>query len=131
MSLTAGFKYGGYYFAQSSAHQAADQIRKLITEFAERDERIRAVLLNGSRANPQSVPDEYQDFDVVFIVKQIADFTSDHKWVNTFGEIIIRQLPDEMVIGEKDADGFAYLLLLSDGNRIDLTLFPLNKIIKK
>src|SRR5687768_4256374 len=102
----------------------AEEITKLLIDFAKHDERVRAVLLNGSRANPLAIVDEYQDFDIVFIVNQVRDFTVDHEWVNVFGEIIIRQLPDEMVIGERAHDGFGYLLLFTDGNRVDLTLFP-------
>ena len=108
--------------------RSAEEITKLLIDFAKHDERVRAVLLNGSRANPLAIVDEYQDFDIVFIVSHIGNFTSDHEWVNVFGEIIIQQLPDEMVIGERDQNGFAYLLLFADGNRIDLTLFPVEKV---
>jgi aminoglycoside 6-adenylyltransferase len=37
----------------------ADQIKDLINSFANKDERARAVLLNGSRANPAIKPDKY------------------------------------------------------------------------
>ncbi|HTE27162.1 aminoglycoside 6-adenylyltransferase [Flavitalea sp.] len=104
------------------------EIIKLIIDIATNDDRIRAVLMNGSRANPNAIPDEYQDFDIVFIVCSLNDFTNDRSWVNVFGDIIIRQLPDEMSFGKKDHDGFAYLMILEDGNRIDLTLYPLEKI---
>ena len=106
------------------------EIRKLIIDVATNNDRIRAVLMNGSRANPNIPRDKYQDFDVVFIVKNFKDFTSDHSWVNVFGEIIIRQLPDEMIFGTRDPDGFGYLMILEDGNRIDLTLYPIEKVIK-
>src|SRR5215203_5925148 len=103
--------------------RSAEEITKLILDFAQSDERVRAVLLNGSRADPQVVSDEYQDFDVVFIVNNVEDFIFNHDWVSVFGEIMIRQLPDEMVIGEKNPHSFAYLMLFTDSNRIDLTLF--------
>src|SRR6188768_3219296 len=98
--------------------RTASEIHNLIVDLAKNDDRIRAVLMNGSRANPNIIPDEYQDFDIVFIVYSLSDFIKDHGWVDVFGEIIIRQLPDEMSFGEKDHDGFTYLMILEDGNRI-------------
>jgi aminoglycoside 6-adenylyltransferase len=104
------------------------EIKKLIINVATNDNRVRGVLMNGSRANPNLTPDKYQDFDIVFIVNSFRDFTSDHSWVKVFGEIIIRQLPDEMILGTQKPDGFGYLMILEDGNRIDLTLYPVEKI---
>ena len=110
--------------------RSAAEIKKLIIDTANKDERIRAVLLNGSRANPKIQPDPYQDFDIVYVVNQLQTFTYDHNWVDVFGERIIMQLPDEMIFGEKRDDGFGYLMLFKDGNRIDLTLFPADKVKK-
>jgi len=112
--------------------RTSDEIQKLITDIAISDDRIRAVILNGSRANANVVPDRYQDFDILYIVTEIESFTSDHSWTHIFGDITIRQLPDEMDVGKEPGApenfGFAYLMLFKDGNRIDLTLFPKNKM---
>jgi len=110
--------------------RSADEIQKLVTDTAKSDSRIRAVLLNGSRANPGIRPDKFQDFDIVFIVGNFESFISDHSWTDSFGEKLIYQLPDEMTFGEdckgnNDVPGFSYLMLFKDGNRIDLTLFPI------
>ena len=109
----------------------SEEIKKIILDFATADERVRTVLLNGSRANPKILPDIYQDFDIVFIVTDLGSFTSDHNWTNIFGKTLIRQLPDAMDLGyseDRHKASFAYLLLLHDRNRIDLTLFPVEKI---
>jgi aminoglycoside 6-adenylyltransferase len=113
--------------------RSAEDIKKLIIDIAKPDDRIRAVLLNGSRANPKILPDPYQDFDVVYVVTHFESFISDHRWTDIFGERIIWQLPDLMTTGESQDEvgtkiGFHYLMLLKDGNRIDLTLFPADKI---
>jgi aminoglycoside 6-adenylyltransferase len=109
--------------------RSSDEIKELIIAFAHSHERVRAVLLNGSRANPNVSPDKYQDFDVVFIVTEVASFTLNHNWTNVFGKKILWQLPFEMVIGDnKQTDEFSYLMLFEDGNRIDLTLFPKDKL---
>ena len=106
-----------------------EEIIALILNIAKNDERIRAVLLNGSRANPDVKKDRFQDFDIVYIVTEIKTFLNDHDWINIFGERLILQMPKEMVIGDKGDDpSFQYLMLFKDGNRIDLTLFPFDKI---
>jgi aminoglycoside 6-adenylyltransferase len=105
--------------------RSREEIKKLITDVARNDERVRAVLLNGSRANTQISPDKYQDFDIVYIVDRIESFISDKGWTNVFGDKLIWQLPDDMVVGKKEAENsgrFALLMLFTDGNRIDLTL---------
>jgi aminoglycoside 6-adenylyltransferase len=109
--------------------RSAAEIKKLIMDTATADERIRAVLLNGSRVSIAVLPDAYQDFDVIFIVNDIRSFTFNHQWTNIFGEKIIQQLPEEMSFGrEEETAAFPYLMLFKDGNRIDLTLFPKEKI---
>jgi aminoglycoside 6-adenylyltransferase len=104
------------------------EIINLILQVARQDERIRAVVLNGSRANPTVVKDAFQDFDIVYVVTQLYTFLSDHSWVDIFGERLIMQMPNQMCFGEKDEHSFAYMMLFRDGNRIDLTLFPLEKL---
>ena len=46
----------------------------LILSVAKNDERIRAVILNGSRVNDKIPKDDLQDFDVVFLVKELDSF---------------------------------------------------------
>ena len=47
------------------------EIKDLILDFARQNNRVRAVLLNGSRANPKAKPDKLRDFDIVFIVDDL------------------------------------------------------------
>jgi len=110
--------------------RSSEEIQRLIIDVA-KDDRIRAVLLNGSRANPKICPDKYQDFDIVYIVDDITSFISDIGWTNVFGDKLIWQRPDEMVVGAKNPEKnetFSLLMLFTDGNRIDLTLLPKHKI---
>lgn len=97
----------------------------LILGTAKQDDRIRAVLMNGSRTNPNATTDVFQDYDIVYMVTAVDSFTDDHSWIDSFGERMILQLPDEF--GDtptKDDNGrFTYLIQFMDGNRIDLTLY--------
>lgn len=112
-----------------------EEIKQLILKTAEADPRIRAVVLNGSRANPNAPADKFRDFDIVYYVNDIDSFTCDHSWIDVFGERLIMQLPDEMELCAGDPDkqksGFSYLMLFKEGNRIDLTLFPADKLNEK
>lgn len=101
----------------------------LIVNTAKNDDRIRAVILNGSRANPHAPGDIFQDFDIVYIVTDVASFKHDPGWIEQFGEIMIMQLPEDMQDPPPFNDGgYAYLMQFADGNRIDLTLFPISKL---
>lgn len=103
----------------------------LIMNTAKEDERIRAVIMNGSRVNPHVKRDCFQDYDIMYVVKDIQSFTSNHNWIHRFGEIMIVQMPEEMSLVPPDGDGkFPYLMQFMDGNRIDLTLVPVD-LIKK
>lgn len=102
-----------------------DEIKSLIVRVAQDDARIRAVLLTGSRANPDAPIDIFQDFDVVYVVGEIGSFVRDQDWIAQFGETLIVQRPEEMGNPPPSNDGtYAYLMLFTDGNRIDLTLCP-------
>ncbi len=96
---------------------------------ARQDERIRAVILNGSRANPNAPQDFFQDYDAVYIVTEVAPFKRNLEWIKRFGELMILQLPDDMEDPPPlGGEHYAYLMQFSDGNRIDLTIFPLARL---
>jgi aminoglycoside 6-adenylyltransferase len=101
----------------------------LILDTAHADDRIRAVILNGSRVNPNAPRDPFQDFDVVYLVSNIAPFRHNLEWIQRFGELMILQLPEDMQDPPPNQDErFAYLMQFTDGNRIDLTIAPLEKL---
>lgn len=109
----------------------------LILGVARQDERIRAVILNGSRANPNAPRDPFQDFDIVYVVNETASFRAQPHWIDCFGARMIRQLPDEMDSRQAEETGvrgpdldkhYAYLMQFADGNRIDLTLFAAHRL---
>jgi len=101
----------------------------LIIQTAHRDERVRAVIMNGSRVNPNAPKDFFQDYDIIYLVTEKESFIADPSWIKIFGELMILQLPDEM--SEPPGSGtvsYAYLMQFTDGNRIDLTLFPIHRL---
>ncbi|MCL1792575.1 MAG: aminoglycoside 6-adenylyltransferase [Oscillospiraceae bacterium] len=48
----------------------------LILGIAKADERVRAVSMEGSRANPQVSKDQYQDYDITIMLQILRRFTT-------------------------------------------------------
>ena len=100
------------------------EIFDLIMGMAESDERIRAVYMNGSRADPSIEKDKYQDYDIVFVVTETESFLADKNWIKVFGEIAFVQEPDSNELGwgikHDYTKSYGWLMLFKDGNRIDL-----------
>ncbi|ORO48288.1 aminoglycoside adenylyltransferase [Streptococcus oralis subsp. tigurinus] len=92
------------------------EILGLILQIAE-TLKIEAVAMSGSRTDTKVQKDEFQDYDVVYIVDDFANLTSDLSWLDRFGKRLIEQYN---VLGHRRL----YLMLFEDGNRIDLTLCP-------
>ena len=90
------------------------EMMNLILQIAE-TLKVDAVALSGSRTNEQAPKDEFQDYDVVYVVYDIDNLTSDLAWLDQFGKRIIEQ---EVTLGHRRL----YLMLFEDGNHIDLTL---------
>ncbi len=92
------------------------EMMNLIIQIAE-SLKVEAVALSGSRTEDQALKDEFQDYDVVYIVDDLANLTGNLSWLNQFGKRIIEQ---HVVVDHRHL----YLMLFEDGNRIDLTLCP-------
>ncbi len=88
---------------------------------------IRAVLLVGSRANPEVPKDIYQDYDVTYIVSDMGPYYDNPEFIEKyFGKPAIMQVPEAMSLPSlpPDNDGhFTYLMLFSDYIRIDASFY--------
>ena len=82
---------------------------------------VDAVALSGSRTDTKAPKDEFQDYDVVYVVDDLDNLTSDLAWLDQFGTRIIEQ---HNILGSRRL----YLMLFEDGNRIDLILCPKDHI---
>ena len=78
---------------------------------------VKAVAMSGSRTNQKVQIDEFQDYDVVYLVENFEELISDLSWLDQFGKPVIEQ---EVTLGHRRL----YLMIFEDGNRIDLTLCP-------
>ena len=79
--------------------------------------KVNAVAMSGSRTDPKAPKDEFQDYDIVYVVDDLDNLTSNLAWLDSFGTRMIEQ---HNILGNRRL----YLMLFEDGNRIDLTLCP-------
>lgn len=106
-----------------------EEMYALILSVAKADDRVRAVGMNGSRVNPNAPQDQFQDYDIVYFVAEMDSFIEDPGWVDVFGERVMMQMPEAMAMFPPELGRcFSYLMLFSDGNRLDLMLSPMEKI---
>ena len=101
-------------------HRSEAQMLRLISQTA-KTLQVEAVAMSGSRTDTKAPKDEFQDYDVVYVVDDLDNLTSDLSWLDQFGKRLIEQYN---VLGHRRL----YLMLFEDGNRIDLTLCPKDHI---
>lgn len=101
----------------------------LVLDFARKEENVRVVLMNGSRVNPNAKKDVFQDFDIVYLVKEVDPYKRNKRVVSYFGDIMILQTPEDMQDPPPENIGhYAYLMQFIDGNRIDLSFYSLDRL---
>lgn len=102
-----------------------------VLEVAKNNPSVRLVVMNGSRVNPNIIPDRYQDYDIVFYVDNYQEFIKDLLFVNTFGEILVEQTNKDQRDGfETIKSSFIYMAQYRDGNRLDLTIRDIKYALK-
>jgi aminoglycoside 6-adenylyltransferase len=103
----------------------------LIINVAKKDERIRAVFMNGSRTNSNAKKDIFQDYDIEYVVKETKSFRKDKSWIDQFGERLYMQYPEGNSFFRGDVENcYAWLIQFTDGNRLDLTVCTLIQALK-
>jgi aminoglycoside 6-adenylyltransferase len=101
----------------------------LILSYARQNEDVRLVFMNGSRVNPNAKKDLFQDYDIIYFVKDVEPYRRNPEIPRYFGEIMILQTPEDMDDPPPANDGgYGYLMQFMDGTRIDLGFNPLEHI---
>lgn len=102
--------------------RTTEEMLELIIKVAKEDPDIRAVLMSGSRANKDCPIDKYQDYDIVYFVRDVQPYWDNMAWIEEkFGKPMLVQKPESIELIPPDNDGnYMYLMLFADGNRIDL-----------
>lgn len=107
------------------------EMMELILGTAQGDERIRAAYMGGSRCNPNAPRDIFQDYDIVYVVKETESFQRDPHWIDHFGERLYMQYPEDSSCYPSDkANCYGWLIQFRDGNRIDLHVQTLKRALQ-
>lgn len=96
--------------------RSEQEILDLILEVAKADKNVRAVCLGGSRANPSVKKDDYQDYDITYLVRNVSIIAENKNFPKKFGQPLIVQEP----LPENPEINYTCLMLFDDGTRIDL-----------
>lgn len=105
--------------------RSEEKVLEQVLNFAEKDERIRMVLFNGSRVNDEVENDIFSDYDFMFLVNDPKDFLSNKRWMEQFGEIIITQCYD---FSTTERERYIFLTLFKDYIRIDIQIFCITQV---
>ena len=70
-----------------------EEMLTLIIGFADADDRVRVVLMNGSRVNPSVIKDPFQDYDIANLVTDVEPFRDEAYVLPHFGEAIVVEQP--------------------------------------
>ena len=104
-----------------SEQQVIDQV----LAFARDHDMVKVVAMNGSRVNPNTPKDLFCDYDICYYVTNPRRFLEDQGWIDDFGKLIILQQNDDFTHGD---ESFIFLMLFSDGVRIDLSFAALSEL---
>ena len=86
---------------------------------------IRAMLLTGSRVNPNASVDAWSDYDLVLVVEEIHPFFVDRAWLQDFGRVIVAFWdPIHPVPDFAGLEQVGNVVLFQDGLKIDFVLWP-------
>jgi aminoglycoside 6-adenylyltransferase len=91
---------------------------KEVADWAARTDNVRAVILSGSRTNPEAPVDFLSDYDIELFVLDLSPFLLGDEWLERFGTILVRWPHLPLDRGE----GVTRLVLYEDVPRIDFQI---------
>jgi aminoglycoside 6-adenylyltransferase len=105
-------------------HPSESGVLDRLIHWAERQEKIRAMLLFSSRANPDAPVDRFSDYDILLAVTDIHPYHSDDRWLEEFGEVlVVFRNPIGLEYG---FESFGFITHYLDGSKIDTCFYPVD-----
>jgi aminoglycoside 6-adenylyltransferase len=105
-----------------------DEILNRLTQWAEEQALVRAMLLTSSRASKNAPVDMLSDYDVLLYVSDTRPFADSDTWLQDFGKFLV-QFRDERD-NSYGIHEYARLVLYEDGTKIDFTIAPVDTLRK-
>jgi aminoglycoside 6-adenylyltransferase len=93
-----------------------------IISWADKKPDIRAVLLTSTRSRPDAVTDEFSDFDVILVARDIQPYLDDESWLEEYGKVLV--LYRDPVQAKYGFDKFCRVTQYESGLKIDFTVWP-------
>lgn len=107
-----------------------DEMMQLILEFPKSNDGVIAILLEGSLANDELKKDNYEDYDITYVVEDDCydNYIKDKSFLDYFGPRMMIKEPLDMELFNFESLGYSYLIYFEDKNKIDLTIMPKSKV---
>ncbi len=103
-----------------------DEKLKMINEWAQNNEDIRAVLLTSSLVNPLAPVDDLSDLDIELVFNDNADYITDNSWIRHFGYAIAMIEEDESCFEGRHG---MKMVLYDDYVKVDFKLYSKAKFL--
>src|SRR5690349_19841977 len=87
-----------------------------LTQWANNQPLVRAMILESSRANDSAPIDLLSDYDVLLVISDTKPFSQRDTWLQAFGRILVTFRDKGQMYGHKT---FNRLVLYEDGTKID------------
>ena len=100
----------------------SEQLFNKVVTWANAEEAIRVIIVEGSRARRDHAIDRFSDYDLNLYVTDVTRFTRDDTWIAHIGRVWAMEK-------EADPDGvFSRLVLFEGGQDIDFKLLPIHML---
>lgn len=103
-----------------------DEKLKMISEWAEDNGDIRAVLLTSSLVNPLAPVDDLSDLDIELVFNDNSNYITDNSWIRYFGEAIAMIEEDECCFEGRHG---MKMVLYDDYVKVDFKLYSKVKFL--
>jgi aminoglycoside 6-adenylyltransferase len=96
-----------------------------VVEWASKQQAVRTVILESSRAAPDPPLDALSDYDLLFVVSDVEAFKDWTNWLAWYGRPLV-QWGEE--VESRGLTQLARLVLYEDGTKIDHTIWPVERL---
>jgi aminoglycoside 6-adenylyltransferase len=101
------------------------QVLGRAARWASTEDKVRAVILESSRASPNPPLDALSDFDLLFVVSDIEAFKDWSWWLPWYDKPLV-QWGEE--VESRGLTQLARLVLYEDGTKVDHTIWPVERL---
>ena len=110
-----------------------DELLAALLAYAGENPDVRAVTMEGSRADADALHDRYSDIDVCFYVTDARLFTKNRDWVLRFGDPVIMQCAEDCFkdYDPESREPFIFMMQYADESRVDLGIIDIRDIGKQ